>query len=493
MKLKPFGVFAVVWLLVACAHLPRFTVSPHIHGEGPAGACADFFEKMDRATMEAGVRDAGAFRVEGFPYLRINRFLASFEDEVGEGTPFDAWVAGMQELDRDGRVHEISALPEKGRAELLSITAGQSLMDRVVACGDLLKQEDFHRPEERDRLKKKAAAPDDYILPRQIFGLYPFTSIFVYEGVVKLHETVRRSFSLQAPLDWVKVRYAPGSGNGRTNPGEIIGNTRRDALGIPRYSPEALQGLFDFFAPVWEVETRLEDDLIGSPAWKSPHELGVDTGSPVTYTLLSFTRFGGEVLTQLNYIIWFPSRPKKHFLDLYGGFMDGVDFRVTLDTDGRPLLYDIIHNCGCYHEFYPTDRLEARKQTSHKEPPLVLKAPVHHAERHRMVVSLESRTHFVKHLYPESRDGNGEGTIYPMVPYDHLRSLPYKDGRGRSMFEEDSLVLGSYRLERWILWPTGVLSPGAMRQFGRHAVAFVGRRHFDDPDLMENIFTRVGD
>jgi len=34
------------------------------------------------------------------------------------------------------------------------------------------------------------------------------------------------------------------------------------------------------------------------------------------------------------------------------------------------------------------------------------------------------------------------------------------------------------------LWMT----PGAMRQWGRHATAFVGRRHFDDADLIERRF-----
>lgn len=35
----------------------------------------------------------------------------------------------------------------------------------------------------------------------------------------------------------------------------------------------------------------------------------------------------------------------------------------------------------------------------------------------------------------------------------------------------------------------GVPEPGAMRQWGRHATAFVGRRHFDDPWLLERYFT----
>jgi hypothetical protein len=71
-----------------------------------------------------------------------------------------------------------------------------------------------------------------------------------------------------------------------------------------------------------------------------------------------------------------------------------------------------------------------------------------------------------------------------------LRSLSWQGG-SRSLFRENSLVPGSKRLERFLLWPTGVLSPGAMRQWGRHAVAFVGKRHFDDPRLVERIFRRA--
>ncbi len=44
------------------------------------------------------------------------------------------------------------------------------------------------------------------------------------------------------------------------------------------------------------------------------------------------------------------------------------------------------------------------------------------------------------------------------------------------------------RLERYWFWPMGVPEPGAMRQWGRHATAFVGRRHFDDADLSEKYF-----
>ena len=66
--------------------------------------------------------------------------------------------------------------------------------------------------------------------------------------------------------------------------------------------------------------------------------------------------------------------------------------------------------------------------------------------------------------------------------------MPAADGELRSLFDSDGLVAGSERAERWLLWPTGVPSPGAMRERGRHAIAFVGRRHFDDADLLDRLF-----
>jgi hypothetical protein len=120
----------------------------------------------------------------------------------------------------------------------------------------------------------------------------------------------------------------------------------------------------------------------------------------LTYTLLSFTRFGKEILTQLNYIIWFPARPKVNALDIYGGDLDGVNFRVTLDMDGEPLLYESIHNCGCYYGAYPTRRLKPRERIDYAEPPLIFKAPELALSREVMTVAMETRTHYVQHLYP---------------------------------------------------------------------------------------------
>ena len=244
------------------------------------------------------------------------------------------------------------------------------------------------------------------------------------------------------------------------------------------------------YAPIWEIQQKGPADRIGKPHWSAAGRLGVDTGKPVTFTLLSFTRFEGRVHTQLNYFIWFPARPRQHPLDILGGSLDGLIYRVTLDHDGAPLLYETVHSCGCYYKAFPAHRLEPVAQTPYAEPPLILSAPLLRPAQEVMTLSMESRTHYVHHLYTQKRSQLTGGGQYAVADYDQLRSLATPNGGFRSMFGEDGIAPGSERLERFILWPTGVLSPGAMRQWGRHAVAFAGKRHFDDPFYMDNMFER---
>jgi hypothetical protein len=60
--------------------------------------------------------------------------------------------------------------------------------------------------------------------------------------------------------------------------------------------------------------------------------------------------------------------------------------------------------------------------------------------------------------------------------------------RSAAAFRPDGIVPGSERGACHVP-PMGVPEPGAQRQWGRHATAFVGRRHFDDPGLLERYFT----
>jgi hypothetical protein len=473
--------------LAGCATPP--TRATRISDVGPAENCAFFFASLDQQTSKAGVMDSGAFRVKDYPYLRVNRFLASFREEAMDSDAFSAWVNHMQALDRESRGYEIANLPTTDVPAPDSANDKDALNGNVVTCGNLLKAADFQDAGPRiEALRKQVDAPDEYSLLRRTFGFYPLFRLFVSIGVDNWHDEAKKSFSTQPPTDWSTIRYVPEKSGGMPTNRQIIEKTRRDALGIPAYAPGDLQALFRIYAPAWEVQTQDDHDKIGAPFWTREGELGVNTGQPITYTLLSFTRFGKEILTQLNYIIWFPSRPKTNALDIYGGFLDGVNYRVTLDKNGEPLLYETIHNCGCFYMAFPSKGLHVREKTDYAESPLILPTPEVNPVSEFMTVAMKRRTHAVQHLYPLARETQSASAVYSLADYGQLRSLPrHTDGRA-GMFDQDGVGIGTERLERFILWPTGVLSPGSMRQWGRQAVAFVGTRHFDDPFFMDKIF-----
>jgi len=150
-----------------------------------------------------------------------------------------------------------------------------------------------------------------------------------------------------------------------------------------------------------------------------------------------------------------------------------------------------MHGCGCYHLFFPSARLTPRRQFAPddiSERALVAAAAPELAPGQRIVVSLAAASHYVRHVAAAGPGPGADDTVaYALAPADDLRSLPAGAGR-RSIYGADGLVAGSERLERFVLWPMGIASPGAMRQWGHHATAFVGRRHFDDADLFDAAF-----
>jgi hypothetical protein len=213
----------------------------------------------------------------------------------------------------------------------------------------------------------------------------------------------------------------------------------------------------------------------------------VDPAEPVVYAHAAYTRYRGQVLLQFVYTLWFSERPARAALDLLAGRLDGLVWRVTLAPDGEPVVYDSIHPCGCYHAFFPTPRARPRPAPEPLEEWAFAPQSLPRVDDgSRAVVTLASGTHYIERVAIER--GNESLVRYALQPYDELRSLPRAGGSHASAFGPDGLIAGTERLERFLFWPMGIASAGAMRQWGRHATAFVGRRHFDDADLFERRF-----
>ena len=95
-------------------------------------SCFDWLSRLDAAIASAGTTDAEAVRLPGFPHLRVNRFLASFRDELDSTQKWADWVHRLQRLDAERRTVEISNLP------VTALTAMANSSAKAVNLGMVL-------------------------------------------------------------------------------------------------------------------------------------------------------------------------------------------------------------------------------------------------------------------------------------------------------------------------------------------------------------------
>lgn len=496
-----FAVLSALTALLAsgCASLPDpYATSPaaeQLARPDSPGTCLALLQSVDARIDAAGLRDNQAVRVAGYPYLRADRFT------VRRKAPDDNWRAySIAQIDR------MAALDAEARALEMS-NLGLSAAERVAVerCRDELVT--------AVRVEPAAAAlagrvPADYNDNLRVLGLYPLTSIPFAGGVRSWQESVRDVFRTpfpELPIEGKRIRYVPAASPApaslagwlpltRTNP-----SAANDALGVPALDLARAWQLLQQHAPVLVVDTVSDDDRIGVLHWsvKAGAALpAVELRERVAYVRIAWTEIADQVVPQLVYAFWFPARPARNIADIEAGHLDGLIWRVTLGTDGRPLVYDSIHSCGCFHTFFPTERVRERPPPIEDEglfdeslfAPQFVRAP---AAAERVAVYVSARTHQIQRVAVEAAP-SAAGQSYRLVDENVLRALPQPwSGAAvtRSIYGVDMRVAGTERPERWFYWPMGIESPGQMRQWGHHATAFVGRRHFDDPFLFDRYFT----
>lgn len=459
-------VLAYTLIACGCATVPR--------GDSTAfdPDCLSRFRDQNALIERYRVSDAQSGRVEGAPFLRSSRFLSSFSREVVDPVVRRTWIQAMAKLDSEARRHETANQPER--------------LPDLGDCSNRLVEQLLGDEEAFQRVADKVQVGDAYRQSYRVMGLYPLTNYLLRPSIKRLHAETKARFAAGQPASLGYLNYAPASQSGDAS--TVIADAARDPLGHLELSQRQMERVFAAYAPVFSIKTASDADRIGTPYWTGTAAVAIDVQKPQVYTHLSYTRFEGRVLPQLNYIIWFPRRPKDGNFDLLGGELDGITWRLTLDEQGRPLLADSMHNCGCYHMFFPGAALQTRLGNDGSEPPLIPAQLPMLQQGHRYHLHIASGTHYLEYIGvtgPLDAD-----IIYSISTYDELRSLPRPDGSSRSLFQPNGLVADSERLERLLLWPMGVPNAGAMRQWGHHATAFIGTRHFDEPYLLERYFYR---
>ena len=423
----------------------------------PADDCTRWFEQLDAAVNAAGVRDAQDTPIEGFAGLRVDRFGQATRDSLAPA----AWIERAAMLDRDARAAELANLPPDA-FPIGAAANAQAARERSDACRERLRAHVAADPAARRALLDRATVPERYATPLRAIGLYPLLRWPFFAGVsaleVRHRHVVERWSAAPPPLQ----RFVPA-----------------DDDDVPL---------------AFEIELQRDGSLaafdrFGVPTWseRAAAAAQIDTAQPVVYRRRANALYGGRVLRQDVFTLWFPERPSTGRFDLLAGALDGVIVRLTYGPDGTPWMLDTVHACGCYHMFFPTEGVRARDDAPRFEEWAFVPAPLPpRPPGRRWVVRIASGTHYVSGL---ALDGAAAGSPqrFTLRDEDELRSLPAGSAR-RSLYGPDGLVAGSERGERFLFWPMGIGSAGAMRQWGHHATAFVGRRHFDDPNLLAERF-----
>ena len=488
-----FLIFSLVLLFASgCASLSarRGTQS----WERPA-ECVDLINRVEQAVQEAGVRDAATAPVAGFPYLRANRFLAGLGKSLKGEAEKGQWVRWMQELDFQARKKEIENLPAAAFVTLSGQEGTQGererLHSRASSCSSRLLEQDMARGDFYPTLDESSAVPDEYSSWMRIVGLYPLAAIPVATVTGHVQRKAERWFAEdlgRLPLEGRLRAFFPAEGIFLEEPElqRMIADSREVPLRIFPPEGKALGELARHFAPIFLQDVAAPYDYPGRLFWKGDRA-EVDALRPTVYFYFSHAYLRDEPALQVNYVIWYSARAGKRAPWIERGRLDGLTVRISLDGKGKPFMIDVINNCGCYHFFSPDEGRVREKipQPSGLEPFVPQWLPkIPSGER--FGVRVNSGWHQVERILPVREPA---GSIsYELVPYGELESLPCEEGRKESLFDSQGIAKGTERIEPFIFFPMGIPSVGSMRQRGHHAVEFIGRQHFDDPDIFNRNF-----
>ena len=467
----------VLLALGGCATVDPYASPPivqHLQRDDDVGYCARLFADIDRRVETLGARDAEAHRVAGFPYLRIDRFSAALAARATDAADQQAWRQRLHQLDETARATELA------NAALA--------IDDLPRCRLLLAAADAAAD---SSLRAAAQVPDDYSLAMRALGVYPLARLPFAAGIARWHTDTRAVFA--APMDALSVRgrlqrFVPAQKVSTPAPSSSV-----DPLGVPVFSAAEVAQLFVRHAPVLEIDVAGEFDRPGTLTLDAQDQAIVDAATPTAYTRLTHALIGGLIHPQLVYTFWFSERPRAvgSTFDLLAGKLDGLVWRVTLNRAGEVLVYDSMHACGCYHLFFPTEKVVARDLPATLDETLFVPQPgplPTPRVGESVVLRIESGSHYLQRVSMMSERQQTAVVSYQLQDERSLTVLKRKAGGTRSAYGPDGLIAGSERAERWFFWPMGIESAGQMRQWGHHATAFVGRRHFDDPLLFDAYF-----
>ena len=219
----------LVGLLAGCALNP-----PRPPDDPAAARCLALYDELDAAVAEGGTTPSAPVRVAGFPYLRVDRFLADFGARALSPAETVAWLTRLNALDQEARRVEWTSLPEPVRTALNRRHApGEGVSAVLARCAVALRSADSRDPERLASIQERARVPDDYVTVNQVLGLYPLTMLPVDFGIYRYQEETRARFArplVDLPVQGELRRYGPPA------PLPAVARVRSDSPRCARHS-----------------------------------------------------------------------------------------------------------------------------------------------------------------------------------------------------------------------------------------------------------------
>jgi len=306
--------------------------------------------------------------------------------------------------------------------------------------------------------------------------------------------------------------------------GQVFTSATSRTISSPDIAQASDSELLAFYAPIIVqqykpasekgYEYEHEVDLFGSPFLERlPNGkllTRIDSNQPSMYGIFHRRRIGQSPHVPLTYTVWYRRHPRTKRFDIEPGLVDSGVVRITLDESNRPLIYETVLACGCYHKVFVEKRLENASR-QHFGPP---ERDKEYSVAKRMpfrfdfevaglvdtpyevpappVVFVSSGEHKVLGLHSSAMlnwpQRRGAVVSYRLADYRELSAIPIaNEGTTHSMFNSanDQQVLGAQRLERFIFAAVGTDDAGHPRRNDQILL------HFDQSAWMDpNLFFR---
>ncbi|WP_022974949.1 hypothetical protein [Nevskia ramosa] len=442
--------------------------------------CREKYAAMDARIDAAGVRNPAFHRVPGFPYLRTDRLMASYRDQLGTFDEAAGWVRRMREFDQEAREFEY---------ENLGMTSREAAILRFdfLVCSQGLAGLEMEIPSNFELVRESASVPDDYSTKTQLLGLYPLSTPLLRSKINRFEKAVRAEFAQPAEAligEGPQVLWQVDQIEDLSLVPKHIYDTSPDELGLPGLVDSAWRAVAEAYAPQLAGAADGKAGLLGAPTWTASG-LTVDTSKPTVNYQIGFVRFGQMSLIQVDYFLWF-NRPASASVAKDAAPIDGLIWRVTLDEFLKPLAYDSLRASGSEHFWFPVQTRLQRQAAVDGQPPFLPQEGLAPENPRLLLASSNGELRRVQSAATPL--AKAETRRYQLQRYEDLYRLPLPGGGSRSLFDTAGFVPGTdSEAPGWML-ASGIAEPGRLRHLAHLPVDYIGRRHFDDAHLLETVF-----